>query len=93
MAPGKAIRFRVRTATDRGGTSRSHISNSVGAVGREGLVHLIPVLTPEYLFPSQWVPVLAPTYLLPQSRVGGIDAHTEPKYDIKPIPYVMLHPL
>ena len=32
------------------------------AVGREGLVPLIPMLTSEYLPPSQWVPVLAPNY-------------------------------
>ena len=32
------------------------------AVGREDLVLLIPMLTPEYLPPSQWVPVLAPIY-------------------------------
>ena len=33
-------------------------------VGREGVVHQMPVLIPECLLPSQWVPVLAPTYLL-----------------------------
>ena len=32
------------------------------AVGREGLVLLIPMLTSEYLPPAQWVPVLAPNY-------------------------------
>ena len=40
----------------------THIEYRAGAVGRKGLVHLIPVLSPEYLLPSQWVPVLAPTY-------------------------------
>ena len=34
-----------------------------GAVGREGLMNQIPVLTPEYLHPSQWNPVLAPNPL------------------------------
>ena len=29
--------------------------SSAGAVGREGLVHSIPVLTPEYSLSSQWV--------------------------------------
>ena len=32
---------------------------------REGLLTLIPVLTPEYLLPSQWIVVLALTYSLP----------------------------
>ena len=36
----------------------------VGAVGREGLVNYIPVLTPEYLLLSQWIPVLVPIYTL-----------------------------
>ena len=40
-------------------TSRSHTSkidqHRVGAVDREGLVHSIPALTPEYLLLSQWV--------------------------------------
>ena len=42
--------------------SFTHIEHRAGAVGREGLGHLIPVLTPEYLLPSQWVPVLTPTH-------------------------------
>ena len=33
--------------------------------GREGLVNQIPVLTPEYLLPSQWIPDHAPCYSLP----------------------------
>ena len=40
-------------------------THHAGAVSREGLVHLIPVLSSEYLLPSQWVLVLAPTHLLP----------------------------
>ena len=35
------------------------IQHRAGSVGRESLVHLIPVLTPECLLPSQWVPGLA----------------------------------
>ena len=35
-----------------------------GAVGREGLVNQIPVLTPKYQLPSQQVAVLAPFYSL-----------------------------
>ena len=51
----------------RTGIRCSHASNIVPcrAVSPEGLVHLIPVLTSEYLLPSQWVLVLAPTHLLP----------------------------
>ena len=36
--------------------SFTHIEHRAGAVGREGLVHSIPVLTREYLLPPQWVP-------------------------------------
>ena len=36
-----------------------------GAVGRIGYSELIPILTPEYLLPSQRIPVLPPTYSLP----------------------------
>ena len=39
--------------------------NCTGVVGREGLVHQMPVLTPEYLLPSQWVADVALTYSLP----------------------------
>ena len=51
----------------RTGASRSHvgIQHPAGKVGREGLVKWIPVLTAEYLLPSQWIPVLTPTYELP----------------------------
>ena len=45
--------------------SFTHIEHRAGMVGREGLVHSIPVLTPEYLLSSWWVPVLTPTYLRP----------------------------
>ena len=38
---------------------------SYGAVGGESLVHLISILTFEYLLPVQWLSVLAPTHLLP----------------------------
>ena len=34
----------------------TYIQHRASSVGREALVHLIPVLTPEYLLPSQWVP-------------------------------------
>lgn len=51
-------------------TSRSHTSkidqHRVGAVDREGLVHSIPALTPEYLLLSQWV--LPLRYLLTLHR-------------------------
>ena len=36
-----------------------------GAVCREGLDHQMPVLTPEYLLPSQWVADVALTYSPP----------------------------
>ena len=39
--------------------------NGNGAVGRIGYSELIPILTPEYLLPSQRIPVLPPTYSLP----------------------------
>ena len=52
--------------------SLTHIEHHAGAVGREGLVHEIPVLTPEYLLPSQWVPLLAPTYLLKYAKTATI---------------------
>ena len=45
----------VRTATAQ---------NWNWAVGRIGYSELIPILTPEYLLPSQRLPVLPPTYSL-----------------------------
>ena len=45
--------------------SLTHIEDRAESVDREGLVNLIPVLTPEYLLPSQWIPVLPPIYSLP----------------------------
>ena len=56
--------------------SLTHIKHHAGAVGREDLVHEIPVLTPEYLLPSQWVPVLGPTCLLSR-RTAGIGVHID----------------
>ena len=51
----RILRSLVWTATARrGDKSRSHRPSSM--VGREGLVHSIPVLTREYLLPLQWVP-------------------------------------
>ena len=51
----RILRSLVWTATARrGDKSRSHRPSSM--VGREGLVHSIPVLTREYLLPPQWVP-------------------------------------
>ena len=45
---------------------------------RGGLVNKIPVLTPKYLLPSQWIPVLpAPTYSLPLRSL--IPVHITPK--------------
>ena len=38
--------------------------NRARAVGREGVVLSIPILTPKYLLPSQWIQVLFPTYSL-----------------------------
>ena len=38
--------------------SFTHIEHRVGTVCPESLVNKIPVLTPEYLLPSQWVPVI-----------------------------------
>ena len=47
------------------------------AVGREGLVLLIPMLTPEYL--PQWVPVLAPIYFpLRSEYLFTLKCGTEP---------------
>ena len=56
--------------------SLTHIKHHAGAVDREDLVYEIPVLTPEYLLPSQWVPVLGPTYLLSR-RTAGIGVHID----------------
>ena len=42
-----------------------------GLVGREGLEHKIPVLTPKYLLPSQWV-------------LGVFTLNPAPKYGTKP---------
>ena len=42
--------------------SFNFIEHSAGAVGGDGLVHLLPVFTPKYLLSCQWVPVLGPTY-------------------------------
>ena len=39
-------------------------------------MHEIPVLTPEYLLPSQWVPVLGPTCLLSR-QTAGIGVHID----------------
>ena len=53
----------IWTATVWGGNkSFTHIKHRVGVVGRMGLVHLISVLSPEYLLRPHWVPVLAPIY-------------------------------
>ena len=54
------------TAKSRSGkNSFTHIEHRAGMIGREDLVHSIPVFTPEYLLTSKWVPILAPTYPLP----------------------------
>ena len=79
MAFRVSMRYTMNS-NGRGGTSRSHIERRAGAVDRERLVHLIPVLSTEYLLPSRWVPVLAPTYLL---RIG---VYTVPKYGTKTYP-------
>ena len=42
----------------------TYIGHRAWAVDPEGLVHQIPVLTPEYLPLAQLVPVIAPTYSL-----------------------------
>ena len=47
---------KVWTALAESYKSFTHIEHRAGAVGREGLVPQIPVLTSEYLLPSQWVP-------------------------------------
>ena len=78
----RILRSLVWTATTRlGDKSRSHRASST--VGREGLVHSIPVLTREYLLPPQWVP------RPPSVPIYGV--HTAPKYGTKPIRYVTLH--
>ena len=59
----------IRYSTNGKGTEVKQVvhthQTSYGAVGGESLVHLISILTFEYLLPVQWVPVLAPTHLLP----------------------------
>ena len=42
--------------SDDKGDSFTHIEFQAGAVGRKGLMHLSPVLTPEYLLPFLFVP-------------------------------------
>ena len=46
--------YRVAFRADRN-KSFAHIEDRAGAVGREGLVLQIPIPTPKYLLPSQWV--------------------------------------
>ena len=59
----------IRYSTNGKGTEVKQVvhthQTSYGAVGGESLVHLISILTFEYLLPVQWVSVLAPTHLLP----------------------------
>ena len=60
----------IRYSTNGKGTEVKQVvhthQTSYGAVGGESLVHLISILTFEYLLPVQWVSVLAPTHLLPE---------------------------
>ena len=70
--------------------SFTRIEHCASAIGREGLVRSIPVLTPEYVPPSQRVPGLAPRYLITSSTVR-VGVHTSPVYDSKPIWYLTLH--
>ena len=62
VEPYKALRYGMDSNGPRRHKSFTQIEHRAGAVGRKDLVPLIPVLSPEYLLPSQWVPVLAPTY-------------------------------
>ena len=76
MTPRKAISRSINSNGLGRHKSLTHIKHHAGAVGREDLVHEIPVLTPEYLLPSQWVPVLGPTCLLSR-RTAGIGVHID----------------
>ena len=70
--------------------SFTRIELRASPVDREGLVRSIPVLTAEYLLPSQRVLRLAPTYLITSSTVR-VGVHTSPEYYSKPIWYLTLH--
>ena len=75
MPPRKAIWHSVNSKGPGRRKSFTHIEHHTGAVGREGLVHYIPILTPElYLLPSQGIPVLTPT-----SATARIGVHTATK--------------
>ena len=77
----------------RTGASRSHIGiqHPAGKVGREGLVKWIPVLTAEYLLPSQWIPVLTPTYALPLLSEYLFTLHSSVAQNLREISYVTHH--
>lgn len=80
-----------RHETERLGTVQvaDTLVKRAGLVGLKGLEHKIPVLTPKYLLPSQWVLGLFTLY--PAPKYG-----TKPEIIIsclltKPIRYVTLH--
>ena len=53
--------------------SFTHIEHRTEAVGPEGLVSQIPVLTPEYLLSSQWIRDFSPrSYLFTSSTVRDL---------------------
>ena len=62
LALRKAIRWSMNRNFPGQHKSLTHIEHRAGTVGREGLVDYIPVLTPKYSLPYQWIPVLAPIY-------------------------------
>ena len=73
----------------RNGThTYTHIEHRARAVGREGSVQKIPILTAKYFLPSQWNPVLA---LLIHFRYGPKRCSHRTKCGMEPIRYVTLH--
>lgn len=86
-ATKKAI-WNIMNSNDPGRRkSFTRIEHCASAIGWEGLVRSIPVLTPEYLSPSQRVPGLASS----TSSTVRVGVHTSPLYDSKPIWYLTLH--
>ena len=68
--------------------SFTHIDLHASSGGRESLVHLIPVLVPEYLL--RLSRFQAPLLLI-HLRDGRVGVYTAPNYSTKPIRYVTHH--
>ena len=71
----------------------THIAHHAEAVGWEGLVLQIPILTPEYLFTYILVGSSSLSYLNSSAtvQIHPLPVDTTPKCGSKPIWYVMLH--